>query len=165
MQSIFTNRQTSAAATSRVLAVVAVLWVNLAVQPCAMAFDADFDCPHCPPAVDDGMAMHHGHGEEDAKSGCATQPSDCGELDDFGFDSRGTQNKLKDNAETVAISVALPPGAIADPVGFSTTAADRVDASARVARMPRGPAGSPESTNHPSPSAPTLRATRGRARP
>lgn len=124
MQAISTTRQTNARLTSRVLAVVFALWLNLAVQPCAMAFDTDHDCPHCPPSQEDPMAAHHGgHGDE-AKPGCDTQPSDCGEVDDFSLDGRFSLGKLKAKAETVALVSPSVPEVSADPIGFSTTAAD-----------------------------------------
>lgn len=91
------------------LAVVLALWVNLAVQPCAMAMGTDSDCPHCPPAVEGTMAMAHGHHGQDVDSDCASLGADCGEIDEFGVDSRGSQSKLKDKAEIDA-SPPLPSG-------------------------------------------------------
>ena len=124
MQVDYTTRQTNTRLTSYVLAVVAVLWLNLAVGPCAMAFGADSDCPHCPPSQEDPMAAHHGgHGDE-AAPGCDTARADCGELDEFSLDGRSSLSKLKDKTEIVPILPAVPPEITFDPVACSTTAAD-----------------------------------------
>lgn len=124
MQAKPTTRQKSARSASRMLAVVFALWLNLAVQPCAMAFNiTDHDCPHCPPAPDE-MAAHHGNHGDDSRSGCDSLPADCGEIDVFSLDGRTSQCKLKAKAETTAlVSFALPEVAL-DPVRVSTTAAD-----------------------------------------
>ncbi len=119
-----TARRSKATPAGRVLAVVFALWINLAVQPCAMAMGTDGDCPHCPPAAEHDMAMAHGHHDMDMEPDCATFGTDCGELDDFGVDSRNSQAKLKDKAETLVVSLVLSPDPMPDPVGFSTTAAD-----------------------------------------
>lgn len=124
MQAISTTRQTNPRLTSRVLTVVFALWLNLAVQPCAMAFGSDHDCPHCPPSQEDPMAAHHGgHGDE-AEAGCDTLPADCGDIDEFSFEGRSSLSKLKDKTEIVAILPTVVPAVTFDPVAYSTTAAD-----------------------------------------
>lgn len=124
MQAIFTTRQTNTRLTSRVLAVVVALWLNLAVGPCAMAFSADTDCPHCPPPQEDSMAAHHGgHGDE-AEPGCDSLPTDCGDIDDFSLDGRSSLGKLKDTTDSVAIVPATLPEVTFDPVAYFATAAD-----------------------------------------
>ncbi len=107
----------------RVLAVVLALWVNLAVQPCAMAMGADSDCPHCPPAVEHTVAGAHKHHGEDIASDCGSLAADCGEFDDFSVDSRGAQSKLKDNAEDIAPLPVLPgePPAIPPVIPLAAT--------------------------------------------
>jgi hypothetical protein len=124
VQAISTTRQTNARLTSRVFAVVFALWLNLAVQPCAMAFDTDHDCPHCPPSHEDPMAAHHGSHGDEARPGCDTQPSDCGEVDDFSLDGRSSLSKLKAKVEAVALVAPSVPEVALNPIGFSTTAAD-----------------------------------------
>lgn len=124
MQAIFETRQTNARLTSRVLAVVFALWLNLAVGPCAMAFSVDSDCPHCPPPQEETMAAHHGGHSDDAGPGCDTTPTDCGDIDEFSLDVRSSLSKLKDKTEIVAILPAALPEATFDPVAYSTTAAD-----------------------------------------
>ena len=124
MQAVFTTGQTKARSASRVFAVVFALWLNLAVQPCAMAFETDHDCPHCPPAQEHAMAAHHGSHGDEAGPGCDTRPLDCGEVDDFSVDGRSSLGKLKDKIETVAIVPTPLPVLAFHPVGYSTTAAD-----------------------------------------
>lgn len=82
----------------RVLALLFVAWLNLALQPCAMALGADPqpDCPHCPPAASDADARHGMHAPADAANPCATAVADCSATDDSSFDSRTGQLKLKD---------------------------------------------------------------------
>lgn len=77
------------------LGLFAVVWLNLALQPCAMAFEAEDDpnCPHCPPVE---MQGHHDmHAGMDAETPCADGMSDCGLDGDFSHDARGGQSKLK----------------------------------------------------------------------
>ena len=121
---ISTTRQARSTVTSRALAVVVALWLNLAVQPCAMAFGDDHDCPHCPPAQDMQMAGHHGHQADEAATDCETSQSDCGEIDDFSLQGRNTLSKLKAEPLPVAIVAPASPLIALNPIGFSTTAAD-----------------------------------------
>jgi hypothetical protein len=110
-----------------VLAVVVALWLNLAVQPCAMAFSDDHDCPHCPPEQDMQMAGHHGHQVDKAETDCDSSQPDCGDIDDFSLDGRNTLGKLKAKPLPVAIVAPVSPTAALSPIGFSTTAADPPD--------------------------------------
>jgi hypothetical protein len=119
-----TTRRKPATVTSRLLGIAVVLWLNLAVQPCAMAFASDQDCSHCPPAQEDSMAAHHGHHGDKASDRCDSLEADCGDVSDFSFDGRQSQNKFKDKADLVlAVPVSVPEASL-DPIGFSTTAAD-----------------------------------------
>ena len=124
MRQIVTTRRKQATVTSRLLGIAVIFWLNLAVQPCAMAFSNDHDCPRCPPAQEDSMAAHHGHTGDQANAGCDSLEADCGDVSDFSVDGRQSQNKLKDKADLVlAVPVSLPEVSL-DPIGFSTTAAD-----------------------------------------
>jgi len=89
----------------RALGLFVAVWLNLAVQPCAMAYEAeDHDCPHCPPAA----THEHGdmHGSMDANMPCADGASDCNIDDHWNHDSRGSQSKLKDAPADSLIAVA-----------------------------------------------------------
>ena len=86
----------------RALGLFAAVWLNLALAPCAMAAEADHDCPHCPPAHEHEMAGHHGHDAGQAKAPCASADSACGELEDVSIDGRNGQLKLEEPGD-------LPP--------------------------------------------------------
>lgn len=87
-----------------VFALLLVAWLNLALTPCAMAFDAtpDHNCPHCPPAAavhdahGDNDAGHGGHGMADQPMPCATAAADCLSPDESTLDARTGFVKLKD---------------------------------------------------------------------
>lgn len=79
----------------RALGLFAAVWLNLALAPCAMAYEADddHDCPHCPPAA---VQDHHGmHGDKQAGAPCADNLADCGLDGEFSHDARGGNAKLK----------------------------------------------------------------------
>ena len=86
----------------RVLGLIAAVWLNLAVQPCAMALEQEHDCPHCPPAHEHEMEMHHGSHEPQAESPCASMQVQCGEVDEFSVDGR-SKLKAKDLVDPTAI--------------------------------------------------------------
>ena len=89
----------------RALGLFAAVWLNLALQPCAMAMAADHDCPHCPPQHEHEMAGHHGHAVQADKAPCASMDSACGGLDDASLDGRGGQLKLKDFGDLQVVIV------------------------------------------------------------
>lgn len=106
-----------------VLGLFAAVWLNLALQPCAMALEADHDCPHCPPAHEHEMAAHHGHGDAQADEPCASMQSQCGELDDASLDGRSGQLKLKDAVElplAIAHDSIAPAVIVAERCNYST---------------------------------------------
>ncbi|MGI9237500.1 MAG: hypothetical protein ACR2QZ_08885 [Woeseiaceae bacterium] len=87
-----------------------MLLLNMAVLPCAMAFQSD-DCAHCPPAEqheeDHKMAAHHGHDEASAKPDCATVQSDCCDEVATSVDSRGGKLEWKSASEVVFVTAPL----------------------------------------------------------
>jgi len=82
------------------------VWLNLALQPCAMALEADndHDCPHCPPA----QVHEHGgmHGNMDHEMPCADGLSDCAIVEDLNHDGRSGQFKLKDAPVDMLLAIA-----------------------------------------------------------
>lgn len=91
----------------------AAVWLNLALQPCAMAWDArdEQHCPNCPPAE---MQDHHGMhaGMAAAKSAgmpCADGLADCMLDQHANHDGRGAQPQPKDTP----VASAAPPLAVA----------------------------------------------------
>ena len=104
----------------RALGLFVAVWLNLALQPCAMALESmqDNDCPHCPPAqTHEHEGMHESMGDE---MPCAGAAADCSFSEDLNHDGRSDQLKLKDAHidSPIAISsteLALP---YANPVDF-----------------------------------------------
>ena len=91
--------------TRSVLGLLAVLWLNMAVLPCAMAFEADdHDCPHCPPSAASEMAAHHGHAKADTRSHCATMQSQCGDPGEASVDARGGKLKITDVSDLTFVT-------------------------------------------------------------
>lgn len=99
-----TVRRKPAALKSKILGLVAVLWLNTVLLPCAMAFESEEPCPHCPPDEDHQMASHHGHGELDAKPSCATALLECCDLAAASIDTRGSNLQFKPTSDIVFIA-------------------------------------------------------------
>ena len=79
----------------RALGLFVAVWLNLALQPCAMALESmqDNDCPNCPPAqAHEHDGMHAGMGHE---MPCASAAADCSFSEDLNYDGRSDQPKLK----------------------------------------------------------------------
>jgi hypothetical protein len=100
---ILTTRSAPTRAARRLTGVLALLWLNLLLQPCAMAQESDHDCPHCPPAHHEQMASHHGHGDADQAPPCAAFEVQCGDLDDISVDTRNAAQP--DDVEQPQIAV------------------------------------------------------------
>ena len=95
MYSCSSSRERPAALRRKVLGLLTVLWLNMAVLPCAMAFESSESCPHCPPAGEHEMASHHGHSEVQAEPPCASVQAECCDLVDASVDTRGGKLKVK----------------------------------------------------------------------
>ena len=95
----------------RALGLFAAVWLNLALAPCAMAYESqdDHDCPHCPPAEEHGH--HDMHAGMQAEMPCADGMSDCSLDGDFSHDVRNGKAKLKDTQHELPAFVAAdePP--------------------------------------------------------
>lgn len=81
-----------------------VLWLNMAVLPCAMAFESDTSCAHCPPAGEHDITSHHSHSEVQVEPTCATTQSQCCDLEQAGVDARGGKLDIKPASEVVFIT-------------------------------------------------------------
>ena len=121
------NGKRTRTATGRLLGVLGVFWLNLVIAPCALAFGAEHDCPHCPPEQMAEMAAHHGHHGEAAGTGCDTLTSDCDDIGDYAHEGRLAQPKLKDKAEPVPMAPPAFPDTPVATVSFATSAADPPD--------------------------------------
>lgn len=101
-----------------ILGVFVVAWLNLVMQPCAMALGdmQERDCPGCPPAHQDersGHAMQGGDkAVEESASGempCATAATDCNLLYQLNYDGRTVKIDLNDAPNDSPIAIAPPP--------------------------------------------------------
>lgn len=81
----------------RLATIASLLWLNVAMLPCAMAMEAEHACPDCPPDHEQPMASHHGHGDARAELGCVIEQPDCCELDDVSVDDRKSQSDKNDS--------------------------------------------------------------------
>jgi hypothetical protein len=100
-----------------ILGVFVVAWLNLALQPCAMALGnmEEHDCPRCPPSHQDEHVdhrMHDGHAQakESASSEmpCSTAATDCSLSDEFNYDGRSVKLELNDAPGDSPIAIAPP---------------------------------------------------------
>ena len=98
----------------RVLGMFVVVWLNMALQPCAMAFgnvDAKangHDCPHCPPAhaaKDSSHAAHDMDHADTSTSPCEINASSCAFPDDFNFDVRSVKIKVENAPGDVPVGI------------------------------------------------------------
>lgn len=84
------------------LGLFVAVWLNLALQPCAMADSMDVEQPP--------MQMHeHGgmHGDMDEQMPCADGLTDCSIVDDVSHDGRNGQLQLKDTAGDMPVAIVV----------------------------------------------------------
>lgn len=91
--------------SKRAFSVLLLVWFNLAMLPCAMAFEKESDCPACPSGHEQAMASHHSHGDAlESPAGATTQP-DCCDLGQVNFDDRAQKFEKQDGDKTDFIVV------------------------------------------------------------
>lgn len=85
------------------LGLLAVVWLSLSLQPCAMASGDDRERPHCPPVNDHGGMSQAAAAQDSARLEVPSSAScsDCMLFGDYSRDARDGQVKLK-NAQPVA---------------------------------------------------------------
>jgi hypothetical protein len=105
-------RSGAGAATRRGLGLLAIVWLNLALTPCAVAFDTEGGCAHDPPSGHQDMAGHHDHGEQKEAHSCASMHEACCEIADASVDSRGGSIEF-DNSTDLEVLAAYPPDQLA----------------------------------------------------
>ena len=91
------------------LGLFVVLWLNMALQPCAMAFGDEHDCPQCPPAHSREMPSQGSHESHDkALEGalCNGGASQCAYSDDYNYDGRTVQIKAKNAPSDLPVAIA-----------------------------------------------------------
>ena len=117
----FANSRQRQSRGRRALGLFVAVWLNLSLQPCAMAYEADdqdHDCPHCPPAA----THEHGnkHAGMDRGMPCADGMADCAIDADWSHDGRGANAKLKDApADAPAAIVPTEAATRPPPLGSS----------------------------------------------
>jgi len=100
------SRQEQQSRGRRALGLFAAVWLNLALQPCAMAFAAEDhnDCLHCPPVQ---SLEHDGvHGDMGHDIPCADGLSDCALVDALSHDGRSGKIKLNDTPVDTLLAIA-----------------------------------------------------------
>ena len=96
MKGAFRHRNSYGTRGFRALGLFVAVWLNLALAPCAMAYEAaqDHDCPHCPP---EEMQGHHDmHAGMQDEMPCADELADCLIEDEVNHDGRAGQLKVGD---------------------------------------------------------------------
>jgi len=92
-----------------VLGLLAMVWLNIIILPCAMAFQGGQLCPHCPPADEHEMAAHHGHGEMQSQPPGTMAQSECCDQQAASVDSRSAKLQAKPASDLVFVTVTAIP--------------------------------------------------------
>jgi len=95
------------------LGLFAIVWCNLALQPCAMAFgaDSDADCTHCPPSETRGHSQHgehavsHSHDSSSNEAPCDLVAANCFVADEFSYEGRIGKANFKDAIKDATVFV------------------------------------------------------------
>jgi len=105
---LMTRQRRTRAAARRCFGVLVVMWLNMAILPCAAASVSDHTCPHCPPAEQAELAAHHGQHKASTEPPCASMQSQCCDLDEVNVDARSGKLKVKDAFDDTLAPVAMP---------------------------------------------------------
>lgn len=131
MSSRTTAGRIPAALRRNVLGLLAIVWLNMAILPCAMAFQGDDDCPHCPPAGahENGhdMAAHHGHDDTTPEPSCATAQTDCCDAVAASVDARSGKIEFKSAVDIVFVGVPPAEGCERQLGAYSYSSSDPPD--------------------------------------
>lgn len=129
MFSRITARRKPAANRPKVLGLIAMVWLNMVILPCAMAFQGAELCPHCPPAGEHEMAGHHGHGEIQSEPAGTVVQSECCDQQEASVDARSAKLQANPASEVVFVTAPATTGlparataerhCAADPPGLS----------------------------------------------
>jgi len=115
LKSLAVMQKRKAPSARSVLGLFVVVWLNMALQSCAMAFGGagDHDCTHCPPTHSGELAAHSAHDRDHAApvtAPCETSASQCALVDDFNYDGRSA--KVKDAPSDVPVGIVPSPSGI-----------------------------------------------------
>lgn len=97
--------------TRRVFSLFVVLWLNMALQPCVMAFgDAnDHGCPGCPLPSTEDISSHSANeaGDSDLNASmCAVGTSECALVDDINYSGRAISVSAEDAPGDMPVGIA-----------------------------------------------------------
>ena len=107
MRKLTDKRHNKGTVKRRIVSVLVVCWLNLVITPCAMAFAAADDCPHCPPAAEQEIA-HHGDHDSAVRVECESMQSECCDLEAAAVDNRGGKFENQDDVSVIAMPVTWP---------------------------------------------------------
>ena len=101
-------RQRQTPWAGRALGLFVVVWLNMALQPCSMAFGGtnEHDCSHCPPAHSGEVFSHNAHETDDSAPDnprAETSASHCASFDEFNHDSRTVKVRYAQSDVPLAI--------------------------------------------------------------
>ena len=113
MLNLQSMRSGAGAAARHGLGLLAIVWLNLALTPCAVAFDTEGGCAHNPPSGHQDMAGHHDHGEQKEAHSCASMQEACCEIADASVGTRGGTIESDDSTD-LEIVAAYPPDQLAN---------------------------------------------------
>ena len=103
-----TRQRRTRAAARRTFGVLVVMWLNMAILPCAAASVSEHTCPHCPPAEQAELATHHGQHKASTQPTCASLQSTCCDVDEVNVDARSGKLKVKDVFDDTFAAIATP---------------------------------------------------------
>jgi len=105
MLNLQTMRFGAGAATRRGFGLLAIVWLNLALTPCAIAFEGEHECPHGSEPEHHEMAGHHG---QMAEHSCASMQESCCEIADATVDTRGSSIEFEDSPDLEVLGAPSP---------------------------------------------------------
>lgn len=99
--------------TRRAFGLLVVVWLNIALQPCVMAFGDvnNHGCPGCPPPSAEDISSYSAHDAGNSNldaTMCASSTADCELVDDFNFSGRATSVSTKDAPIDIPVGIAPP---------------------------------------------------------
>ena len=118
MSLLATIRQRQAPWARSVLGLFVVVWLTMALQPCAMAFGGSnsHGRSHCPPVQTEETSSHSAYVVDQSDPSvppCETSAAQCAFVDDFNYDGRVIEVKVKDEPSDEPFGAAAPIPVIA----------------------------------------------------
>jgi len=106
-------RQRKAPWTRSVLGLFVVVWLNVALQPCALAYGGSTGIgrAHCPPVQTEDVSARSEDGASQSDSNivlCETSSAQCAFVDDFNYDGRVIEVKVKHEPSVEPFAI-VPP--------------------------------------------------------